>query len=91
MSFKCLAKVQVSRRKTILQGNDLRFLTPEDAEAFCKMISDPPHVIKDWRIKEVPEPANYRMKDGILTPLTEQARFRKWLTLPAQIADEECR
>jgi hypothetical protein len=69
MSYKCLARVQVSPKKTILQGNDLRFQTKHDALNFCQMLCDPPHVVKGWEIKEVPEPANYRMKDGMLVKL----------------------
>lgn len=69
MSYKCLAKIQVGYKKTILQGNDLRFQTKDDAQKFCAMLCDPPHVVKGWIIKEVPGSANYRMKDGMLVRL----------------------
>ena len=69
MSYKCLAKVRISPKGTILQGNDLRFPTKDDAKKFCAMLCDPPHVVKGWTIEKVPEPANYRMKDGILVRL----------------------
>lgn len=69
MSWKCIARVRVSPKKTILQGNDLRFATKGDAEEFCRMLRDPPHVVKEWQIVEAPEPANYSMKDGMLVHL----------------------
>lgn len=69
MSYKCIATVRIGHKRTIKQGNDLRFPTKKDAKAFCAMLCDPPHVVKGWTIKEVPGPANYCMKDGILKPL----------------------
>ena len=69
MSYKCLAKVRIGLKKTILQGNDLRFQTKVDAEEFCKMLCDPPPTVAGWEIKETTEPANYHMKDGMLVRL----------------------
>lgn len=51
--------------------NALRFSTEHEAETYGKDLSMRWLAVKEWRVTEDTEPANYRINDGELEPIRE--------------------
>jgi len=53
-------------------SNYLRFPTDEQAEAYARDLSSRWTAVKDWRVSEIHQPANYTYHDGKIEPYHEK-------------------
>jgi hypothetical protein len=81
MSYRCIITLKPDARlkgQPAEQASPLRFATAEEAQAFGRVMFEPPESVESWKVEQVEQPANYSYKNGKLA--LEKQGGKTWAT-----------